>query len=86
MGLSNISDENKLRERMENDGYLFFRGILNRKDILSAREEIFTEMLKVGEIAEPPINGIATGNSNRRKLVPDLIEFWKDISENIALS
>ncbi|MDA0835448.1 MAG: phytanoyl-CoA dioxygenase family protein [Planctomycetota bacterium] len=74
-----------LQQRMHDDGYLFFRGILNREQVLEARQEVFGRLAAVGEIREPAIDGIATGTSHRLEREPDLTRFWKSVSEGPAL-
>jgi hypothetical protein len=39
----------------------------------------------VDEIAEPAVEGFATGRSRRKELAPDLGAFWKSVSEGPAL-
>lgn len=74
-----------LRQRLANDGYIFLRNVLNKKDVLAARQEIFGRLASVGEIADPAIDGIATGVSRRHEMVDDLGAFWKSICEGPAL-
>lgn len=73
------------RSRLGEDGYLFFRKVLDRGDVVAAREEVFVELAKVGEIREPAIEGIATGESRRREVVGDLGRFWRSVSEGEKL-
>ena len=74
-----------LRERMQEDGYVFLRGVLDVAEILAAREEVFSRLAAVGEIRTPAIDGIATGTSQREELCSSLGEFWKSVSEGPAL-
>lgn len=82
---SAVEDPAELRERMKDDGYLFLRGVLNRSEVLAAREEVFTRLVAVGEIKSPAIDGFATGESQRREVADDLIAFWRSVSEGPAL-
>ncbi|MCA9412648.1 MAG: phytanoyl-CoA dioxygenase family protein [Candidatus Omnitrophica bacterium] len=72
-----------LRDRMEEDGYLLLRGLLNRDEVLRARREIFERLAEVGEVStEHPVEeGVATGTSQRADLVSDLSQFWQQVSE-----
>ncbi|MBV7333008.1 phytanoyl-CoA dioxygenase family protein [Chloroflexi bacterium TSY] len=45
-----LSDETALRTRMRDEGYLFFRGLLDRKEVLEARREILLKYATIGEI------------------------------------
>ena len=79
------SDPRELRERLADSGYVFLRGVLDRDEVLAAREEVFSRLVEVGEIKPPATEGIATGRSRRRELVGDLIAFWRSVSEGPAL-
>ncbi len=72
-----------LRTRMEREGYLLLRGLLDRQTVLQARREIFERLAEVGEISKAfPIEmGVATGTSQRAEKVSNLARFWKDLSE-----
>lgn len=72
-----------LRDRMERDGYLLLRGLLDRDEVLTARREIFEELAKVGEVStdHPIEQGVATGSSRRAEVIEDLGAFWKKLSE-----
>jgi len=45
-----VDDSAALRARMAEDGYLFFRGLLDRQTVLSARREILLKYATIGEI------------------------------------
>ena len=60
-----LDDPPRLRERPATDGYLYVPGFFARDDVMAARRDIFTRLADVDEIAEPPIDGIATGRSAR---------------------
>lgn len=70
---------------LEEDGYLFLRGVLNQEDVLSARAEVFQWLSEVGEVKAPAIEGIATGTSCRQESFPDLGAFWKQVCEGLEL-
>ena len=82
---SNDDDAHELRRRLAEDGYLLFHSVLDVDDLLSARHEVFSRLVEVGEIEIPAIDGIATGQSRRRECVADLIEFWRSVSEGAEL-
>lgn len=79
------SDGVELSRQLADDGYLFLRGVVDRDDVISAREEVFGRLVEVGEIREPAIDGIATGDSRRRECQPDLGAFWRSVNEGRAL-
>lgn len=76
-----LDDPKALRARLADDGYLFLRGVVDRDTVMEARREVFKRLVEVGEIKPPAIDGIATGDSRRKELKPDLGAFWKSISE-----
>lgn len=45
-----LHDAQRLRERMGEDGYLLFRGLVAREDVLEARREILLKYATIGEI------------------------------------
>lgn len=74
-----------LRQAMHDDGYVFLRGVIGPSPIAMARKEVFSRLADVGEIAEPPVDGIFTGQSRRAALTSDPGSFWKSVSEGPAL-
>lgn len=80
-----VSDGEELRRRFEQDGYLFARGVVCEAAVQAAREEVFGRLAEVGEIAEPPADGIFTGESRREELQPDKGAFWRSVSEGPAI-
>ena len=80
-----VEDARELRRRLDEAGYVFLRDQLDRDEVLTAREEVFSRLVEVDEIKPPPLDGIATGRSRRRELVDDLISFWRSVSEGPAL-
>lgn len=74
-----------LRERLQDDGYLFLRGVHDVNNVLAARKEVFGRLAEVGEIAEPVADGIFTGTSRRKEIAGDLGAFWQSVSEGPAL-
>jgi hypothetical protein len=45
-----LQDASALRETMEREGYLFFRQLLPREDVMAARREILLKYATIGEI------------------------------------
>ena len=50
-----LGDGIALRQRMTNDGYLFFRGVLNRAEVTQARQECVRRLQAAG-LLEPGSN------------------------------
>ena len=79
------ADPTRLQQRFHEQGYLFVKQFFDRDDIMAARQEILQRLVEVGEIAEPALEGIFTGVSQRREQVADLGKFWKSVSETWSL-
>ena len=75
----------QLRKRLAEEGYLFLRGVLDPREVLAARREALERLVEVGEIRDPAIAGIATGESRRAEVPEGLGPFWKSVSEGPAL-
>ncbi len=60
---SAVDDARELRRRLADSGYVFLRGVIDKDEVLTAREEVFSRVIKVGEIEPPAIEGIVTGGS-----------------------
>jgi ectoine hydroxylase-related dioxygenase (phytanoyl-CoA dioxygenase family) len=80
-----LDNPKALRARLAEDGYLFLKGVVDRDTIGAARREVFERLVEVGEIKAPAEAGIATGESRRTELQPDLGKFWKSVSEGPKL-
>lgn len=80
-----MTDGQALNERMQVDGYVFLRGVVSPASIAMARHEVFGRLADVGEIAEPPVDGIFTGRSDRSTHFPELGDFWRSVSEGPSL-
>lgn len=80
-----LADGRRLREALRDDGYVYLRGVLDADEITVARKAIFSRLRDVGEIADPPDAGIATGVSHRAERAPDLGGFLEEISRGEAL-
>jgi ectoine hydroxylase-related dioxygenase (phytanoyl-CoA dioxygenase family) len=80
-----VPDGGALRRRLDDQGYLLLRGVLDPRAVLAARAEVLERLAAVDEIAPPAVDGIATGRSRRAEIVGDLGAFWKSVSEGPAL-
>lgn len=80
-----LRDPVALRARLQEDGYLFLKGVIPRETVRAARREVFSRLVQVGEIAEPAVDGIFTNASRRAEMEPDLGRFWQSVSEGPAL-
>lgn len=80
-----LTTPDRLRSRVAEDGYLLLRGVLDVGEVLAARRAVFARLVKVGEIAEPAIDGITTGGSRRAELVDDLGVFWRSVTDTPPL-
>ena len=74
-----------LTARLKEDGYLFFRGALDKDEVFAARAEIFERLAAVGEVKDPPAEGIFSGASRRQEMANDLGEFWKSVCKGPKL-
>lgn len=79
------ADGTAMRRHIEDDGYVLLRNVLDRGEVLAAREEVFLRLEEVGEVVSPAIDGIASGESHRRELVRDLNTFWESVNGGPAL-
>ncbi len=82
---TSLTDAREHQRVLERAGYLFFRDVLDKREIAAARAEVFERLAAVGEITSPAQDGIATGESGRREMAPDLGAFWKSVSEGPLL-
>jgi len=80
-----VDEPELLRRRLEDDGYLYLKGVLPRAAVAAARREVFSRLVEVGEITPPADAGIATGDSRRAELEPDLGAFWRSVSQGTSL-
>ena len=79
------SDSAQLADSLAEDGYLFLRDGLDPALVQAAREEVFRQLAGVGEIADPPAEGLATGKSRRLDPAEDEGLFWQRVSEGPIL-
>ena len=80
-----MADAAALRDAMSEDRYVFLRGVIAPSSIAMARHEVFCRLADAGEIAEPAVDGIFTGKSQRTERCADLGHFWQSVSEGPAL-
>lgn len=80
-----FEDTQALKERFSRDGYLFFRDVLNRDEVLDARREIIEKLDSVGEIdrSKPLMDAVYSGRSDRGHI--DQGKFIKDLRSGEAL-
>jgi ectoine hydroxylase-related dioxygenase (phytanoyl-CoA dioxygenase family) len=79
------ADPVALRRRMEVDGYLFLRGLLDRDSVLAARQEILLKFAIVGEIDSinhPVMDGIQSTESFINKV--NLVAFTESLRSGLA--
>lgn len=74
-----------VQQFLNEHGYIVFRGALDRADVLAAREEVLSRLHAVGEIAQPPIDGRVTWQSQRPDPSQDHGEFWRSVNHGPAL-
>ena len=55
--LKNTTDE-KLRQTLNDNGYLFLRNVIEKNDITKARNDIFEKLKNVDELEDPFTEGI----------------------------
>ena len=75
----------EIRSNLENDGYLFFRGLIDSLDIQAAKNEIFEQLKNVDELEDPFDEGIFSHRSRRDELYKDRGEFWETVSNGELL-
>ncbi|HIA18855.1 MAG TPA: hypothetical protein EYN70_05450 [Planctomycetaceae bacterium] len=80
-----VADHQSLEQAIKRDGYVLLRGVLDRTAVLAAREEVMTRLYDVGEVKAPPIDGIATGTSQRSQAAGEPGEFWGSVSNGSDL-
>lgn len=68
-----LNDVNAMRQQMDEEGYLFFRGLIDRQDVLAARREVLLKFATVGEL-DPQFD------------VMDAIYFKSESIEDAAIS
>ena len=82
--LKNTTDE-KLRQTLNDNGYLFLRNVIEKNDITKARNDVFEKLKNVDELEDPFTEGIWSGRSRRDELHKDRGVFWEDVSNTESL-
>ena len=82
--LKNATDE-KLRQSLNDNGYLFLRNVIEKNDITKARNDIFEKLKNVDELEDPFTEGIWSGRSRRDELHKDRGVYWEDVSNTESL-
>ncbi len=82
--LKNATDE-KLRQTLNDNGYLFLKNVIEKNDITKARNDIFEKLKNVDELEGPFTEGIWSGRSRRDELHKDRGDFWEDVSNTESL-
>ena len=82
--LKNATDE-KLRQSLNDNGYLFLRNVIEKNDITKARNDIFEKLKNVDELEDPFTEGIWSGRSKRDELHKNRGVFWENVSNTISL-
>ncbi len=73
-----------LRARMEEDGYLFFRGLIDRAEVLEARQEILLKFAIIGELdATRPVDDAIHSRSDAIEKV-NLRAFTQSVRDGLA--
>jgi ectoine hydroxylase-related dioxygenase (phytanoyl-CoA dioxygenase family) len=74
-----------LAERLDEQGYVYLRGVLPTETIEAARREVLHRLAEVGEVADPVEAGRWSGTSRRTESVADVGEWWRSVAEGPAL-
>ena len=82
--LKNATDE-KLRQSLNDNGYLFLRNVIEKNDITKARNDIFEKLKNVDELEDPFTEGIWSGRSKRDELHKNRGVFWENLSNTKSL-
>ena len=77
--------ECELHLKLDRDGYLFFPGLIDTREIQAARNAVFKQLKDVDELEAPYEEGIFSHRSRRDELYKDRGEFWKMVSNGELL-
>lgn len=80
-----LNNINALKARMVDEGYLFFRGLLDHEIVLKARQEILLKYAIIGEIDainNPLMDAISSKHSFVDKV--NLVSFYESVRTGIA--
>lgn len=67
-----INDGESLRAALTTDGYLLLRDVLDPHEVLTARKEVFSRLVEVGELKPPAIEGIQLASAVARSCIQTL--------------
>ena len=82
--LKNTTDE-KLRQSLNENGYLLLKNVIEKNDITKARNDIFEKLKNVDELEDPFTEGIWSGRSKRDELHKNRGVFWENVSNTKSL-
>lgn len=76
-----LHDTQELRDRLQQNGYLFFRGLLNRERLLKLRREMLTVMQAGGWLLNgtDPIDGIANPDARSTEGDPGYTDVYHQV-------
>ena len=77
--------ECELHLKLDRDGYLFFPGLIDTREIQAARNAVFKQLKDVDELVAPYEEGIFSHRSRRDELYKDRGEFWEMVSNGELL-
>lgn len=77
--------ECELHLKLDRDGYLFFPGLIDTREIQAARSAVFKQLKDVDELEDPYEEGIFSHRSRRDELYKDRGEFWEMVSNGELL-
>ena len=77
--------ECELHLKLDRDGYLFFPGLIDTREIQAARNAVFKQLKDVDELEDPYEEGIFSHRSRRDELYNDRGEFWEMVSNGELL-
>ena len=80
-----LATHETLAKALEQDGYIFGRGLIDEGEGEAARNEGFQRLGEVDELEKPFENGIFSGRSRRDQLHLDRGKFWESVSSGRAL-
>ena len=80
-----IHHECELHLKLDRDGYLFFPGLIDTREIQAARSAVFKQLKDVDELEDPYEEGIFSHRSRRDELYKDRGEFWGMVSNGELL-
>ena len=80
-----VHHECELHLKLDRDGYLFFPGLIDTREIQAARNAVFKQLKDVDELVAPYEEGIFSHRSRRDELYKDRGEFWEMVSNGELL-